>query len=232
MATTQQVNDFIKTLALAVQEQCKRHGWGIPSAIIAQAGLESAWGTSGLSKTCYNYWGMKWVKGCGADYKEYKTKEQKSDGTYYTITAKFRKWSSVSDGIDGYFNFIESYKRYIPVQQSTNYIEYANMLKSCGWATSLQYAVNIQNTVKKHNLTVYDDISSISTTSTYPTLSKGMKNDYVLNWQKYLNTCGYSLTVDGIFGVATENALKDYQKKKGLSATGIVDQDDWESVGK
>lgn len=156
MATQKQVEDFINSIAPSVIYTCELKGWGVPSAIIAQAGLESAWGTSGLWKTCFNGWGMKYKDGCGTAYKEYSTKEQRPDGTYYTVVAKFRKYPDVASGIKGYFDFIESYSRYKPLFSCKTYVEYANTIKNCGWATSIQYANNIINTVNKYNLTRYD----------------------------------------------------------------------------
>ena len=90
--------DFIKMIGDAAVSYYKEYRI-LPSLTIAQAILESNWGKSGLSRDCYNFFGMKWVSGCGCDFKEYKTKEQKKDGTYVTITARFRKYRSVSDGI-------------------------------------------------------------------------------------------------------------------------------------
>lgn len=156
MATQAQVKAFIELIAPAVILKVKEHGWGVPSAIIAQAGIESAWNTSGLAKTCFNYWGMKWKDGCGCDYKEYSTKEQRADGTYYTVIARFRKYPDVASGINGYFQFIESYKRYRSVMEAKDYTTYATQLKACGWATSISYSNTIINTVKKYNLTQYD----------------------------------------------------------------------------
>ena len=49
------------------------------------------------------------------------------------------------------------------------------------------------------------------------TLKKGSKGDEVKILQKALN-----ITVDGDFGVKTENAVKTFQKSKGLIADGIV----------
>ena len=92
--------DFIKMIGDAAVSYYKEYRI-LPSLTIAQAILESNWGKSGLSRECYNFFGMKWVKGCGCDYKEYKTKEQKKDGTYVNITARFRKYRSVSEGIKG-----------------------------------------------------------------------------------------------------------------------------------
>mgnify|MGYP001194034513 CR=1 FL=1 len=40
--------------------------------------------------------------------------------------------------------------------------------------------------------------------------------------QEVLNNNGYKLTVDGIFGKKTEEAVKDFQNKNGLKADGIV----------
>lgn len=162
MATTQQINTFIATFVPLVREQCKKHKWGVVSAIVAQAGLESAWGTSSLgglnrADSCYNFWGMKWTSTCGCDYKAFTTKEQNKDGSYITIVSKFRRYKNVNDGIDGYFHFIESYSRYKPVINSKTYVEYATQLKNCGWATSLQYTQNILNTIKKYELYKYDD---------------------------------------------------------------------------
>ena len=99
MATQKQVEFFIQRFAPLVKTQVERHGWGVVSAIVAQAGLESAWGTSSLGSlykddSCFNFWGMKWKDGCGCDYKEFKTKEQNKDGSYITIVAKFRKYKN------------------------------------------------------------------------------------------------------------------------------------------
>lgn len=160
MATQKEINDFINLIAPSVLYTCASKGWGVPSAIIAQAGLESAWGTSGLWKTCFNGWGMKYKEGCGTAYKEYNTKEQRPDGSYYSIVAKFRKYPDVQSGIKGYFDFIEGYSRYKPLFNCKTYIEYANTIRACGWATSLNYSTNIINTVKKYNLERFDTITA------------------------------------------------------------------------
>lgn len=165
MASKEEVNKFINTIAPYVIEMVHTRGWGVPSAIIAQAGIESAWGISKLGsisdpESCYNFFGMKWKDGCGCGYKEFKTKEQNTDGSYYTISARFRKYDSIQDGINGYAQFIEGYKRYQPLFNAKGYVEYANLLKSCGWATSIAYAQNIIKTVQSHRLEQFDGVMS------------------------------------------------------------------------
>lgn len=45
--------------------------------------------------------------------------------------------------------------------------------------------------------------------------------------QQKLNSAGYNLSVDGKFGSKTQAAVKDYQKKNGLSVDGIVGKNTW-----
>lgn len=54
------------------------------------------------------------------------------------------------------------------------------------------------------------------------TLSYGSKGSEVTNLQKLLNSNGYSLKVDGVFGDKTLSAVKDFQTKTGLVVDGIV----------
>lgn len=54
------------------------------------------------------------------------------------------------------------------------------------------------------------------------TLKKGNKGNGVKWLQWKLNKQGYKLTVDGDFGAGTETAVKDFQKKKGLTVDGVV----------
>ncbi len=127
----------------------------LPSLTVAQAILESGWGKSDLAKKCHNYFGMKWVKGCGCKYKSYKTSEQREDGTYYTITAKFRKYSSLSRGIKGYYEFLQ-YPRYKALRGVTDYVRACELIKECGWATSLSYTKLLISLIEQYDLTRFD----------------------------------------------------------------------------
>ncbi|MCX8074118.1 MAG: N-acetylmuramoyl-L-alanine amidase [Clostridia bacterium] len=53
-------------------------------------------------------------------------------------------------------------------------------------------------------------------------LKKGSTGQQVKDLQTQLNKLGYNIVVDGIFGLITENAVKDFQRKKGLVVDGIV----------
>lgn len=156
---------FVNLIYPAVIENCKRHGWGVPSAIIAQACLESMKGTgwSGLASSCFNFWGMKWAKKYGCEYKEYKTGEQRANGSYYTVTAKFCKFPSVEAGVEGYFRFIELNPRYKKVMLCKDFVSYATEIKNAGWATSISYTQNIINKVIALGLQRFDNMVEIGT---------------------------------------------------------------------
>jgi len=59
-------------------------------------------------------------------------------------------------------------------------------------------------------------------------LRLGVNGDDVEELQTKLNTAGYNIAVDGIFGRETLKALKDFQKKQGLAVDGIVGDNTYE----
>jgi len=52
------------------------------------------------------------------------------------------------------------------------------------------------------------------------TLRRGDEGEDVKALQELLNSVGYELTVDGNYGRGTKEAVRDFQKRKGLSADG------------
>lgn len=58
------------------------------------------------------------------------------------------------------------------------------------------------------------------------TLKKGDKGKEVEDLQKYLK-----IKVDGDFGTKTEDAVKKFQKEKGLTSDGVVGEKTWNAMG-
>ena len=68
-------------------------------------------------------------------------------------------------------------------------------------------------------------------TGGYPLLRRGSLSNYVLIAQDDLNTLGYRTNgLDGIFGSATLEAVRSYQRNKGLSVDGIVGCNTWRAL--
>lgn len=67
---------------------------------------------------------------------------------------------------------------------------------------------------------------------TYKQISYGSSGNDVETLQELLNSNGYSLDVDGVFGSKTQAAVKDYQQKNNLAVDGIVGNNTWGALNK
>ncbi len=68
-------------------------------------------------------------------------------------------------------------------------------------------------------------------TGGFPTLRRGSLSNYVLIAQDDLNTLGFRTNgLDGIFGSGTQNAVREYQRTRGLAVDGIVGCNTWRSL--
>lgn len=154
MATTQQQREFIKTIGPLIQKEAKARGYKVCSAVIGQAAIESGYNTSLLSLKYHNYFGLK----CGSSWKgpsvNLKTKEE-YNSQLVSIRDNFRVFSSMEDGVKGYYDFIST-KRYANLKDATTAEEYLKLIKQDGYATSSSYVNTCMNVVLRHELTAYD----------------------------------------------------------------------------
>ena len=159
MATPVQITTFIEQIAPLIQKECLARGYKVASPIIAQACIESAFGTSSLGYKFHNYFGMK----CGSSWKgksvNLKTKEEYKVGVLTTIKDNFRVYDTMEAGVAGYFDFISS-KRYENLKTARTSKEYLEMIKADGYATSSTYVQTNMNCIIKYNLSKYDDLTS------------------------------------------------------------------------
>lgn len=154
MATSEQTL-FIEKIAPLIKDEAKKRGYKTPSAIIAQACVESAYGASLLSSKYHNYFGLK----CGSKWTgksvNMKTKEE-YNSQLVSIRDNFRAYDSMKDGVVGYFDFINT-KRYENLKAAKTPREYLEMIKADGYATSSSYVATNMSVVDKFGLTRYDD---------------------------------------------------------------------------
>lgn len=75
-------------------------------------------------------------------------------------------------------------------------------------------------------------VDSLKKETLYRLRNPFMKDDNIVKIQKALKTKGYNeLSVDGWFGNSTDIAIKDFQKKNGLTSDGIVGKDTLKKLG-
>lgn len=228
MATKAEQESFINEIAPLIQREGKARGYTIVSTVIAQACIESRWGLSGLAKY-HNYFGLK----CGSKWKgafvTMNTKEEYTQGQLTTIRDSFRAYNNMSDGVKGYYEFISS-TRYANLKLASTPRQYAEYLKSDGYATSSTYVNTLVNTVNAHDLARFDVPMEII--DTVPKTGNPYREPIInvkfnsrgnnVRWLQFeLNRYGYRLVVDGIAGEKTISALKDFQSSHDLVADGI-----------
>lgn len=154
--------DFIKYVAEVAVEDWRKHHTMLPSVVIAQAILESGWGKSELAVKANALFGIKsnsdWS---GAVYVK-DAVEQLKDGTYITVGGtEWRAYNSWSESILDHNNYIATRKvgnklRYLEILGNTCYEDVCELLKKCGYATSLDYPQKLIKLIEQYNLAQYD----------------------------------------------------------------------------
>jgi flagellum-specific peptidoglycan hydrolase FlgJ len=147
---------FIQKVTEKVRKYAPLYGICVHSPIIAQAIIESGWGSSVLASRYNNYFGLK----CGSSWKgdsvNMATREEYKPGVMTNIRDNFRTYENFDAGIRGYFEFI-SYSRYANLKGVTNPREYCEKLKSDGYATSSAYVNTLMRVIQENNLTKFDN---------------------------------------------------------------------------
>lgn len=159
--------NFIEQIAPYIQKYAPKYNIKVCSPIIAQAVLESASGTSELAVNAHNYFGLKYRAGrcptaCGIYYKT--GSEQNTDGSYTSSAMQWMKFSSMEDGVLGYFDFINA-SNYANLKDTADSKTYLENIKRDGYATSINYVNNLSAIITKYDLTQYDSINESSMSS-------------------------------------------------------------------
>lgn len=78
--------------------------------------------------------------------------------------------------------------------------------------------------------TYYGYSSGTSVATNLVTLQNGARGAHVQDLQSALNDYDYALSVDGIFGTNTKDAVRQFQKQQKLDADGIVGKKTWAAL--
>ena len=108
---------------------------------------------------------------------------------------------------------------------------------------NLDYAGRLNLRTKSVNSGVWSYVEPIELTprwvhfddrkvaSGYPLIRLGSRGNYVCIAQDDLNTLGYRTGgLDGVFGTQTTNAVRNYQRSRGLTVDGIIGCNTWRSL--
>ena len=140
----------------------------LASVTAAQSILESGYGKSELALQALNLGGMKaelsgntWASAWDGRTYIKDTAEQRADGSYYTVTAAFRAYPSVSAYLADHSAYLAGAMagdslRYAGVVGCRDYRRAFEIIKAGNYASSLDYVNKLCAVVERWNLTRFD----------------------------------------------------------------------------
>lgn len=143
MATTQE--QFIEKISPYIIKYAPKYGIKVYSPVIAQACLESAYGTSAKAGR-HNYFGLK--------YRE--NRISCHNGSFEAGGSAWYSFADMEHGVEGYFQFINT-ANYACLKKITDPRKYLDAIKACGYASGVNYADNVYSVIQKYQLTKYDE---------------------------------------------------------------------------
>ena len=150
--TTEQ---FISQIGEEARKLCQENDL-YASVMIAQAVVESASGSSGLS--CEPYNNLFGIKGA-YDGKSVRIKTQEDDGEGHleTIVAEFRKYPTMLESLEDYVGLLTNNSLYNPVKKSNtrSYEDACDYLQG-RYATSTSYSRTLKAYIDTYDLTQFD----------------------------------------------------------------------------
>ncbi len=211
--------EFIEKIAEAVKKYAGDFGICVYSPIIAQACLESTYGTSYKAQR-NNFFGLKYRPNrvnCYSGFFYDDSSEQNADGTYTPINTAWYMFENLELGVLGYFQFL-NIDRYKNLKRITEPRKYLETLKENGYATQHDYVERIMKTIETNNLTRFDEMEEnnmniIKKTSTHNTTAlKNRKIEYiVLHYTAGTSSkAGIAQNTANYFATTTTQASADF----------------------
>lgn len=155
--------EFVEKIGALASEDMKKTGI-LASLTIAQAILESAWGTSALAQAPnYNLFGIKGAY--NGNYCEFNTSEY-LNGKWVTVKAQFRKYPSWAESLADHSALFNTYDRYANLRGCTDYKLACRYVREDGYATDPSYTSKLINIIESNNLTRFDNVAVSTTPST------------------------------------------------------------------
>lgn len=149
-----QEEQFIEELAPYAQQLSDEYQV-LPSIVMAQAILESDWGTSELAVVDNNYFGIKG----DAEDPLYGTLEYEED--WQMKDANFRSYDNMYESMQDYARLLHqgttwNPSQYADVLAATNYLDAARAMQAAGYATDPNYGEKLIEMIELHHLDQYD----------------------------------------------------------------------------
>lgn len=192
----------------------------LPSVAIAQAALESAWGTSTLATKYNNLFGIK--GNYGGNAANMATWEVYG-GVRYDIKANFRAYPDWETSIKDYGVFLNVNSRYKNALGLTNYKDQIREIHEAGYATDPNYQSKIISIIEANDLVRFDrQVLSGSVSTPAKTVSKPAAANSKISGSSYTVKSGDTLSsISQRSGISIDNLAKwNNIKNKNLINVG------------
>jgi flagellum-specific peptidoglycan hydrolase FlgJ len=147
--------DFIQLLCGPAQ--ATQAATGIPASFtMAQAAVESAWNSSAQALQDFNLFGIKADASWHGASQQWPTREVVG-GKSVTVNAAFRKYPTLTAGLEDHAAFLVGNARYRPAfVHGDDSCAFAAAVAAAGYATDPLYAQKIIAIINAHQLKQYD----------------------------------------------------------------------------
>ena len=145
-------NQFIKTLWPTINKVGDEVGMSdiIKQVCLAQACLETGYGSSGLMVKAHALFGIKATKSWKGKVYSSKTREV-YNSIEQTVSAVFRAYDTVADSVRDYFKLIST-KRYAKALTAKTMMEAITIIANAGYATDPNYPLKVIEIYNQHIL--------------------------------------------------------------------------------
>ena len=189
------------------------------SVMIAQAALESGWGTSALSKAPnHNLFGVK--GSYNGQSVNMQTLEDSGGQNYYSIQANFRKYPSYQESLEDYADKIVNGISGAPLfysgawKSKTNSYQDATAYLTGRYATDTAYASKLNRIIEQFGLTKYDTETAVN-----------MAEEIATQQTTTYSGDGYTVVSgDSLYAIArkTGTSIQDLLSLNGLNLNSII----------
>lgn len=210
-ATASQKSSFFSNLAGTAQTQ--HYMAGVPAAVIlGQAAQHTNYGLTNLVKKTNNYFGLT----CTSTASPYQT------GCYTVfssvsgkvVTTRYRMYASASASISDLVRLYTTNSRYAGAAKYFNNSDmYLKTISNAGFASS-SYSASVLPYLQSNTLYRYD--------MPFTTLRSGQTGYRVTALQRLLRAEGFPISFTGKYDAATVAAVKTFQRRVGISPTGVA----------
>jgi lysozyme len=144
--------------AVVPAAQGAQRKYGVPAAVtLAQWIFESNWGTSKLSISAHNYFGIKYRQtAVPASYVEFPTAEYEN-GTREIVEALFEKYPDEASSFEAHARLLAMSGRYhFAMLHTASSDDFAACLQTACYSTSPTYAASLCEAMRDYDLYQYD----------------------------------------------------------------------------